>query len=594
MTPTTTSDGFVPAGFDGTEWAGIEPLMMALLDRPVRTAADLERWLLDRSDLEAACSEARADLYIATTCHTDDEGINAAYTRYIENVEPKIKPLAFELDKKFVGAAAGARLDSGRYGVLERSKRASVDLFRSENVPIQTELAKLAQEFGKIAGAQTVTFDGAERTLAQMGRYLQSTDRPERESAWRTIAARRLADRGALDTVLDRMVALRHAMARNAGCADYVGYAFKENQRFDYAPADCEKFWSACERHVVPLMRRLDEQRRAALGVAVLRPWDLAVDVKGRPALRPFEGGRDLVARSLRAFEGLDGRLAGMMAGLAGKGPQGGDAPARHAEAGAAAMCTEFLDLDSRKGKRPGGYMYVRDRSRRPFIFMNAAGLQRDVMTMVHEAGHAFHAVLCADEPLLDYRHSPIEFAEVASMSMEHLTMAHWGGLGGFYERREDWDRARREHLEDSVVMLNWIAMIDRFQHWMYREPTHTRAQRDDFWQALDERMWHATSWEGLGEERRSQWQKQGHLYSHAMYYIEYGIAQMGAMQLWVRSQREGERAAVDAYLGALRLGGSRLLPELFKAAGVEFDFGAETVRRVVKEVERELERLGD
>ena len=424
-----------------------------------------------------------------------------------------------------------------------------------------------------------------------MTQYLQKTDRSVREGAWKGIAERRLKDRGALDGLLDQMVSRRDAMAKNAGCDSYVEYAFKEKQRFDYTPKDCEMFWGAVAKHVVPLMRRLDEKRKGALGVDELRPWDLSVDVKGRAGLRPFDGGRELMAKTQSVMDALDPRLGAMMRRLAGQSEP-------HAERGGTqedkALVTDCLDLDSRKGKRPGGYQYVRDFSRKPFIFMNAAGLHRDVMTMVHEAGHAFHSMLAEGDPLVDYRHSPIEFAEVASMSMEHLTMPHWGVRAGFYDKDEDLRRARKEHLEDSITILAWIATIDSFQHWMYRNPKHTHAERDAFWLSIDERFGHGVSWRGQEASRASQWQRQGHLFSHPMYYIEYGIAQLGALGLWLRSKKEGERAAVDAYVRALAMGGSRPLPQLFEAAGLSFEFGEKPVAAVVEQVEMELAKLGD
>ncbi len=590
-----TTSKLVPAGFDGASWTHIQPLVEALKARPVTSAQELEGWLLDRSDLAAACSEAHANLYIATSCNTEDAATEAAYTRYLEEVGPKLEVAGFELDRKQVELHAEFPLSRERYEVLERSKRASVELFREENVPIATELAKLSQDYGKITGAQTVQFDGQERTLPQMTQYLQKPDRSVREGAWKGIAERRLRDRGALDELLDQMIARRDVMARNAGCASYVEYSFKEKQRFDYTPKDCETFWGAVAKHVVPLMRRLDERRKRALGVDELRPWDLSVDVKGRAGLRPFDGGRELMSKTQSVMDALDPRLGAMTRRLGGAG--GGTAAERRTTQEGTqdkAMVTDCLDLDSRKGKRPGGYQYVRDFSRKPFIFMNAAGLHRDVMTMVHEAGHAFHSMLAEGDPLVEYRHSPIEFAEVASMSMEHLTMPHWGVGAGFYAKDDDLRRARKEHLEDSITILAWIATIDSFQHWMYRHPGHTHAQRDAFWLSLDERFGHAISWRGQEGSRESQWQRQGHLYSHPMYYIEYGIAQLGALGLWLKSKKEGEKVAVDAYVRALTLGGSRPLPQLFEAAGLSFEFGEKPVAAVVEQVEEELVKLGE
>ncbi len=574
---------FVPLGVDFADWAVIEPLGRALLDRPVNNARELERWILDRGELDAACGEAAADLYITMTSRTEDHAAQQAYLRYIEEVQPKLRPLAFALDRRYVQLADRVEFDrspASRWHVYDRDIRVDVELFREENVPLETELAKLSQRYDQLTGAQTVHFDGQERTLPQMARYQEVADRAVREAAWRAVAERRLRDADAIDDIFDQMVPLRDRIARNAGLPSYVRYAFRAKHRFDYGPHECEAFHDACERAVVPLVRRIEDQRRRAMNLDSLRPWDLNADPKGRPPLRPFEGGAQLMAKSVAAFRRLDPRLADMLASL------GDGTEARGSERGAC------LDLDTRKGKAPGGYQYMRDRIRRPFIFMNAAGLSRDVTTMLHEAGHAFHSMLCATEPLLAYRSAPTEFAEVASMSMELLTLPHVGGPGGFYDTDETHARAARQQLERTVTILPWIATIDAFQHWIYTHPRHSRADRTRAWLALDDRFGSRVDWSGLEPTRDTLWHRQLHLFTHPLYYIEYGIAQLGALQLWLLSLRHGERRAVDGYIRALSLGGSRPLPELFAAAGLDFDFSADTVRRLTDRVEAELERL--
>ncbi len=568
---------FIPLDLDGASWSSVEPYVRALLDREVESQEAFEAWLLDRSELEAACSESAANLYIAMTCHTDDQAKQGAYTAYISEVAPELKRAGFQLDRRQVELADRFPLPPDRFGVLDRDTRAEVQLFREENVPLQTELDKLSQKYDQIAGAMTVEFDGQERTLPQMGRYQESTDRALRERAWRTVTERRLTDREAIDAVFDEMIALRHQVAQNAGFDDYVGYAFRARRRFDYTPADCVAFHDAVAEVVVPVVRRLDRERADSLGVRPLRPWDLSVDVKGRAPLEPFEDGKDLVARTTRALHRLDPRLAEMFRTL-------GDGSLSQGAADGAC-----LDLDSRRGKAPGGYQYNRDRSRVPFIFMNAAGLHRDVETMVHEAGHAFHSMLAREEPLLHYRHSPIEFAEVASMTMELLTMPYWDE---YYHDPAALARAQRKQLEGAVGLLPWIATIDAFQHWLYTNPTHTRAERTAHWLGLDARFGHEVEWATIEPARETQWQRQGHLFGSPFYYIEYGIAQLGALGLWLHSLEHGEASAIDLYMRALTLGGSRPLPALFEAAGLPFDFGQATIARLADRVAEELAKL--
>ncbi len=570
----------MPPALDATSWAEVEPVFRELIERKLGTSEDFARWMVDRSELDSACSETQANLYIAMTCSTEDAAAQKAYSDFIENVVPKIKPLAFALDKKLVDDAARLRSPGDRYEVVVRDTAADVALFRTENIPLETELSKLSQKYDQIIGAMTVTFDGNEKTLPQMAVFQESTDRSIREKAWRSVSTRRLQDKDEIDTLFDTMVGLRDRVARNAGFPDYVGYAFKAKHRFDYTPRHCFDFHRACEDVVVPMIRRQEAKRARSLGVDVLRPWDLTVDVKGRGPLKPFANGADLMAKSVRTFAKLDPRLGTMLATL------GSGAEARGSTDGAC------LDLDSRKGKAPGGYQYMRDRSRRAFIFMNGAGTGRDVSTMLHEAGHAFHSMLSINEPLLAYRHAPLEFCEVASMSMELLTLPHIGGPDGFYASEDDLARARRQQIERAVYLLPWIATIDAFQHWIYTHPKHTHEDRAAEWLRLDARFGSSCSWDGIEEVRQSVWHRQPHIFSVPFYYIEYAIAQLGALQLWLMGLEKGEKPAIDSYVRAMRLGGARPLPQLFEAAGLRFDFGPETVRRLVDRAETELDRL--
>lgn len=567
---------------EATSWDAVEPLLEELRTREISSRQELEQWLLDRSELEAAISEGQTDLHIAMTCHTDDEGAQSAYLAYIEHFAPRLKPATFALDRRLVELSERYSLDGARYEVILRDTRAGVELFREENVDLQTQLARLEQRFEQIAGAQTVEFDGRERTMPEMATFQEDPDRNLRERAWRAVAARRMEDAPALDALFDEMVPLRDRMAHNAACASFVEYAFKAKLRFDYSPEDCATFHDSVERVVVPFNEELATRRRERLGVDTLRPWDLAVDPFGRQALRPFQGGRDLYARTLSMFEGLDPRLGGLFASLGRD--IGGDGVA-------VGRC---LDLDSRPGKAPGGYQAMRDRSREPFIFMNAAGLHSDVETMIHEGGHAFHSLMCVDEPLLHYRSAPLEFCEVASMGMELLSMERWDA---FYADGLDLARAKRKQIEGSVTLLAWIATIDAFQHWIYRNPGHTRAQRAGKWVELEERFGFSgrarVSWEGIDPAiREATWHRQAHVFVVPFYYIEYGIAQLGALQLWRLALERGVPAAIDGYLRALALGGSRPLPELFERAGIRFDFSADVIGSIVERAREELRKL--
>ena len=563
-----TAFRFIPATLDATQWSQLEPLYQKLLDRTLKCANCLEGLILDRSELDAAAAEAEANLYIAMTCHTDDADIKARFLKFVEEVDPNLKRVGFDLDRKIVESPHASALDQARYGTLLRSLKQEVKLFRAENVPLQTEVTKLDQQYSEINGAMTVQFDGTERTLPQMARFLEETDRARREASWRVVAERRLQDVTRIDAIYDEMLQLRAKMAANAGYPNFRDFQHDRLQRFDYTPAHCAAFHEAVEKTCVPLARRMQERRAKALGLTALRPWDLKVDVKGRSPLRPFEGADQMVERTSKVYHRMDSELAQMFDSMRGGG---------------------CLDLDSRKGKAPGGYQYQRQLSRVPFIFMNAAGMHRDLTTMVHEAGHAFHSLLSKDDPILAYRGSPMEFAEVASMSQELLTLPY---LEEFFSTA-DAERARRELLEGVISMLPWIAQIDAFQHWVYLNPGHSSAERTKAWLDLDARFGGSLDWSGIEASRAHMWQRQLHLFGMPFYYIEYGIAQLGSLQLWLASKKS-EKDALAAYKRALTLGGSKPLPELFAAAGLRFDFGPATVQSLMDAVGAELDRLPD
>ena len=559
---------FVPLEIDLGDWAQIAPLFAQLEARAgqAATPAALEQWLLDWSELNAALDEESARRNIAMTCHTDDDGAEKAYLHFVEHVEPQLKPRQFALEQLYVAHPQRAHLPAARFAVFDRDVDNHVALFRPENVPLETEEARLGQQFQKLSGALTVNFRGEEKTLAQMGRYLEEPDRALRQEAWELVANRRLQDAEKFDDLFDALIRQRHQIALNAGFANYRDYAFRRLGRFDYTPEDCAKFHEAVEAEIMPAVRELQAGRRQALQLDKLRPWDLSVDPQNRAPLKPFGHVDEMVAKTQLIFNHLDGELAGgfqLMQDL------------------------KLLDLDNRKGKAPGGYQSTLSEARVPFIFMNSVGLQRDVETILHEAGHAFHALAPQAEDLYPYRNAPIEFCEVASMSMELLGNEF---IEEFYPAAEA-SRARRTHLEGIIGFFPWMATVDAFQHWLYTNPKHTRAERAAAWLGIMDRFGGAVDWSGYEQNRAYLWQRQLHIFLYPFYYVEYGIAQLGALQVWANSKRDPAKALAD-YKHALALGGSRPLPELFAAAGCRFDFSRETIRPLIQLARTELAGL--
>jgi oligoendopeptidase F len=558
----------VPECLDLGDWARIAPLFDALDAKIGKcgSAADLERWLLDSSELTAALNEEGSRRYIAMTCHTDNPEAEAAYLHFVERIEPELKPRQFNLAKLFLQHPSRAQLPKERYFVFDRNTQLQVELFRPENVPLETEVAKLSQQYQKLIGSLTVQFQGQERTLVQMGRYLEEPDRALRQEAWELTTNRRLREAGQIETIFEQLLKLREQIAANTGFPNFLLYSFRAMGRFDYTPRDCVKFHQAIEEADMPALRQLQALRRQQLGLDALRPWDLAVDPTGKPPLRPFESAGTLVAKTQEIFNQLDDKMAGDFRLMREK---------------------RLLDLDNRKGKAPGGYQSTLAECRLPFIFMNAVGMQRDVETILHEAGHAFHALATREEDLVAYREAPIEFCEVASMSMELLGNEFIEKLYG----PDDARRARRDHLEGIVEIFPWIATVDAFQHWIYSHPGHSRAERQKAWLELMDRFAGNVDWNGYDEARANLWHRQLHIFIHPFYYVEYGIAQLGALQVWANSKRN-KAQAISQYHRALGLGGSRPLPELFQAAGCPFDFSSQTVRPLLQLVSDELGRL--
>jgi oligoendopeptidase F len=581
---------FVPQGVDLGDWSQIAPLFDQLEARAAvaGSAAGLECWLVDWSELTAALDEEASRRYIAMTCHTDNADAEKAYLHFVEQVEPQLKPRQFALEQIYVAHPCREKLltngtpvsdpaDSGktgvpgrspalRYEVFDRDVKNHVGLFRAENVALETEEAKLCQQYQKLIGAQTVKFRGGEKTLVQMGRYLEEPDRALRQEAWELVARRRLVDMDKCEEIFDALIQLRTRIARNAGFDNYRDYAHRQKCRFDYTPENCFQFHDAVEKEIMPAVGEIQAERRRQLNLEKLRPWDLAVDPQNRAPLKPFADVGEMVSRTQKIFNHLDAELAAGFKQM---------------------QDLKLLDLDNRKGKAPGGYQSTLSEARVPFIFMNAIGVQRDVETILHEAGHAFHAQATRDEDLYAYRGAPIEFCEVASMSMELLGNEF---LGEFYPVAEA-NRARKTHLEGIIGFFPWMATVDAFQHWIYTHAGHTRAERKAAYLQLMDRFGGDTDWSGYEESRAHSWHRQLHIFIHPFYYVEYGIAQLGALQVWANSRRDRAKALND-YKKSLTLGGSRPLPELFSAAGCKFQFDAATIKPLIQLAGTELKKL--
>ncbi len=550
-----------------TSWDVLAPYFEQLMQREINSVSDLETWLLHRSELEAFVSENLAWRYVKMTCDTTNKDLEEAYLFFVNEIEPKIAPYNDALNKKLMGSAFVNELDQAKYFIYLRGIKQEMVIFREENVPLQAKVAATSQKYGSIIGSLSVEMEGKELTLQQAANYLKNTDRKLREEAFSKLSEARAAKAQELDDLFDELIALRHQIAVNAGFENYRDYKFAEMGRFDYTPQDCFNFHEAIQKQVMPLVKAFNEKRLAALG-HTLKPWDMEVDVANLPALEPFTSGLDLLEKTIKCFAKVDDYFAYCIKTMDEMG---------------------HLDLESRKGKAPGGYNYPMAETNVPFIFMNAASSTRDVETMVHEGGHAVHSFLSKDLELAAFKNCPSEVAELASMSMELIS---YDGQDAFYPDPADFNRAKQEHLEGIIKILPWIATIDKFQHWIYTNPNHNAADRKNYWLNLSKEFGTGmVDWQGLEHFQAYTWQKQLHVYEVPFYYIEYGMAQLGALSVW-RNFLQDKAKAVAQYKEALSLGYTKTIGEIYEAAGVKFDFSEKYIQSLMAFVSDELKKL--
>ena len=559
---------FLPKDAVLTNWESIEPYFKTLVAQSIDSVADLEKWLKSLSELEAFISEDACWRQIKMTCDTTDKSLEASFNFFCMEIQPKMQPYADALNKKLIACPFTADLNTKEYFTYLRSVKKSIELFREANIPIQAELSVLQQQYGTIAGKMTITFKEQEYTLQQAAQFLENPDRAIREEVYRKIQVRRLQDKDKLDELYDKLIVLRNKEAINAGFDNYRDYRFKELGRFDYNKEDCYRFHEAVKLHVLPLVNDIYKKKQALLGVDKLMPWDLEAEPQGTKPLHPFQTGEELLNKSIDCFKNLD--------------PFFGDCLTKMNE-------LKHLDLESRQGKAPGGYNCPLAESGAPFIFMNAAGQMHDVTTMVHEGGHAIHSFLSHPLELNGFKEYPMEIAEVASMAMELFSMDYWET---FFNNADDLKRAKIHQLERVITIFPWIAIIDKFQHWIYEHPVHTHEERTTSWvNILAEFKDDIIDYSQLDKYRSNSWQRQLHLFEVPFYYIEYGIAQLGAIGMWMQFKKDKNKA-LDNYCKALQLGGTKKLPELYQAAGLEFDFSPEKIKVLMEFVKKEMDSL--
>jgi oligoendopeptidase F len=552
-------------------WERIKIYFDNLLKREINTQDDFKQWLSDKSELDSVIEEEAAWRYIKMTIDTKDSSLSESYTFFVTKIEPEIAPYEDKLNKKLVDSPYFSQLNKEHdYQIYFRSIKTALELFREKNIPIEAELSEKSQQYGAISAAQTIEYSGETITMQRAASLLKETDEAVRKSVFEKMSLRRKADVDRLDVLYTELIGLRHELATNAGFKNYRDYKFQALNRFDYTKEDCFDFHQSIRTHIVPLVKQIQKKKLTLLGKEKFRPWDLEVDPEGKSPLKPFEKGTELLSGCIRIFEKID--------------PYFGDCLKTMNEMG-------YLDLESKEGKAPGGYNYPLYEIGVPFIFMNAVGTQNDLVTMVHEGGHAVHSFLSRDLELTGFKNLPSEVAELASMSMELLTMEHWDE---FYNQRDDLKRAKKEQLVSILKILPWIAQIDEFQHWIYEHPEHTNHQRTEKWVDLSKSYGTGlTDWSGFEDVQANSWQRQLHLFEVPFYYIEYGIAQLGALGIWKNSLSD-KKTAINQYKKALALGYTRSIPEIYKEAGILFDFSDRYLKDLAGFISLKLDELSE
>ncbi len=560
---------FIPKDLKFT-WETLEPYYSELKSRSLNNKEDLLAWLSDRSEIDSAVSEDFAWRYIRMNVDTRDESLAKDFSIFVQTISPKISPFDHDLNVKFQNCEWLRDLNQEQFKIILRSLANEIKLFREENIPIFTKLEEESQEFGKLNAVLEIEKDGKKHTLQQASNFLKDLNRPFRKEIYFAIAEERAKIKSELNSLFDSLKKKRTDIAKNAGYDNFTSYKFDALGRFDYNQEDCKKFHEAIRESVMPKMDWIYKKRKDCLKIDQLFPWDLSVDLDGKPALKPFVTGDELLDKTIKCFNEIDPFFGDCIAAMKEK---------------------NHLDLDSKKGKAPGGFNYPLYESGLPFIYMNASGAFRDVTTMVHEGGHAIHSVLSHPLPYVSDKSFPSEVAELASMSMELISMDHWDA---FFENEEDLKRAKRDQLIGALSGLPWIACIDKFQHWIYKHPDHSVQERTEYWeQLMNEFSSSEICWENLDDIKANLWQKQLHLFEVPFYYIEYGMAQLGAIAMW-RNYRKNPKQTIIQYKAALSLGYTKSINEIYQTAGIQFSFNLEYVKELSDFLFNEIKQTFD
>ncbi len=553
---------------DFSSWEKLQKYFDELINRPIHSYNDYLQFIFDWNALLSVISEEGGWRYINMTCHTNDETLKQKYLHFVTEIEPHLQIEQNKINKKTFESPFFKSLPDSEFSVFKKNIKKDIELFREKNVPLFTKIQELQQQYAEISGQQTITYEGKTLTLQQASIYLKNKDRNIRKEVYYLINERRKQDEEKLNKLLDELIKLRHQVAQNAGFENFRDYMHAALGRYDYTVNDCKQFHSSVEKSVVPVVEEIHNIRQKKLNlVNDYFPWDTQVDMYGLEPLKPFNTEEEFIQKSIECFNKIDPFFADCLKQM---------------------NELKRLDLSSRVGKAPGGYQYPLYNSGVPFIFMNAVGLHRDLVTLMHETGHAVHFFLNNHYPVLDFKSPPSEVAELASMSMELITMEHWDV---FFTDKKDLLRAKQQQLESVIDSLPWIAAIDKFQHLLYENPEHTLEERYNYWlQTIQSLSAKNISFKGIEHFLKIRWQAQLHIFEVPFYYIEYGFAQLGAIAIW-KNYKENPKQTIEQYKAALSLGNTKPIPEIYKTAGIQFNFSQTYIKELTDFVWKEYEK---
>ncbi len=562
------SRSFLSSDFSITDWSTIEPVFENLKTRELNSESEFNQWLTDWDELGAALEEEYAWSYINMTINTKNEAASERYKLLISEISPKISPYSNELNKKLNNCEFKNSLTDEASRIWLKNIQTSIDLFREENIEINAEIQSLTQKYSALCGGLSVTINGEELTLPAAGALLQSTDRKQRKEVYEAVGKVRMAHKTELDELFNELVTKRHQTALNAGFENFRDFKFKSLGRWDFTKEDCFNFHDSVAKVVTPLVNEIYNERKSNLELSDLKPYDTSAPAKGKSVLKPFKDTDELAAKSIEAFGNIDPYFGNALADM---------------------QQMNHLDLGSKPGKSPGGYNYPLYETGAPFIFMNAVGTPRDLVTMMHEGGHAIHSFLTHNLKYSVFKSCPSEVAELASMAMELISMDQWHL---FYENPEELKQAKKEHIEDAMMALPWIAMVDKFQHWIYENPNHTAEERAAEWNHINSSIGNSVvSWSGYETFKTNSWQKQLHIFELPFYYIEYGMAQLGAIAVWKNYKKNPEKI-IEQYKAALSLGYTASVPKIYETAGIQFDFSETYISDLMTFMKEELSNI--